>query len=509
MKRFRDWSLGWKLSILPLLTGLGICLIGLLILMNVERKAVEEALDIQSTFARLEVQLNLIGAQIKADSITFIRTEDFRQALADNYETYQQLSNNSQLAKDLSLAAITPKFQQLSTSLNSLTSQTPLAAQQSLIQQEARALMQALSQHHQAMLAQNDIGVRTLFWLAIAATIIAAIIAILLVAPPLQRTTKTITSLRQASIDIGEGRDEADVPIDSDDELGQLVQAFNHMHTQLREHETNTQEMLKELEEAKETAEKARQLQAEFLSNMSHELRTPMHAILNFANIGESKAERAPREKSRHYFSRIAISGRRLLNLLDDLLDMAKLEAGQMNFQIATSDLKDTVENAVAELEPLLRGRSLKIKKYSTEVDTAARFDPDKIFQVITNLLSNAIKFSPEGKTITISYHADTLKQGRRRSDTGRLSALRIIVSDEGAGIPEEELEQVFDKFFQSSRTKTGAGGTGLGLAICKEIIEKHGGTIQAENNEKTGCSFSFLLPREPSIISVEHAPTE
>jgi signal transduction histidine kinase len=124
---------------------------------------------------------------------------------------------------------------------------------------------------------------------------------------------------------------------------------------------------------------------------------------------------------------------------------------------------------------------------------TTAWFDPDKLIQVIRNLLSNAAKFTPAGKTISFVFQEACIAQ----QDGREIAALELIVADQGIGIPHDELESVFDKFVQSSKTKTGAGGTGLGLAISSEIVAQHGGKLYARNNDDGGASFHLLLPRK------------
>jgi signal transduction histidine kinase len=115
----------------------------------------------------------------------------------------------------------------------------------------------------------------------------------------------------------------------------------------------------------------------------------------------------------------------------------------------------------------------------------------------VRNLLSNAIKFTPQGKNLFIDFQVSSLKLGKRSTDAQTVPALACTIRDQGVGIPEDELDAVFDKFVQSSKTRTGAGGTGLGLAICKEIIEGHGGSITAQNNAEGGAAFTFILPLE------------
>ena len=261
------------------------------------------------------------------------------------------------------------------------------------------------------------------------------------------------------------------------------------------------------LEEAKIAVEKASLAKSEFLANMSHELRTPMHAILSFADMGLEKFETAPREKLQHYYLRIHESGDRLLLLLNDLLDLSKMESGHMEFDLQENDIVKVVDSAATELGELLQQKSLKLEVEETEVGTVACFDHDKLLQVMRNLLANAIKFTPEGRGIIVSFGETGLPADLQKPDTDIMPALSVMVSDQGVGIPEHELEQVFDKFVQSSKTKSGAGGTGLGLAICREIIEGHNGNIQAKNNLQGGATFTFVIPyrtktRESDAVS-------
>jgi signal transduction histidine kinase len=209
--------------------------------------------------------------------------------------------------------------------------------------------------------------------------------------------------------------------------------------------------------------------------------------------MGGEKVGQAPEEKLQRYFSRIEESGKRLLVMLNDLLDLSKLEAGKMNFIVAEGDLSSIVDKVVGEFQALLNEYQLRLLIEPSAVSTNACFDADRMFQVVSNLISNAVKFSSHNGVITVTFNDDTLVQ----PDGREIEALRLSVSDQGIGIPQDELESVFDKFVQSSETNTGAGGTGLGLAICKQIIEQHGGRIYAENNDDVGTSFHLIVPRQ------------
>lgn len=278
---------------------------------------------------------------------------------------------------------------------------------------------------------------------------------------------------------------------------------------ELRQHRDHLQELVEArtsaLERALVEASSANQAKSEFLANMSHELRTPMHAILSFSGLGMERAGNPGQEKLRQYFERIRQSAERLLALVNDLLDLSRLEARRRLPAPSRIDVMALINRAGSHLESLLLNKGVRLTVQNAASDTWLHADESMLERVIHNLLANAIKFSPEQGEIVISLSDTQLPGGRRATDRASMPALSVAFADSGIGIPEEEMESIFEKFVQSSRTKTGAGGTGLGLAICREIVHAHRGTIMAINNPAGGATFTCILPREVRTEAGEH----
>lgn len=277
------------------------------------------------------------------------------------------------------------------------------------------------------------------------------------------------------------------------------------MQQELAEHREHLEVLVRdrteELHQAVEVANAANRAKSEFLANMSHELRTPMHAIISFSKMGLSRIDRVSKEKLAQYFQRVNNSAERLLALLNDLLDLSKLEAGKMSVNSVATDMASIIEELKQEFSALTEERAIAFVLENESKHTHIQIDPVRILQVLRNLLSNAIKFSPDGSQITL------------RTEDVDISAerwLKISLIDQGVGIPDAELVSVFDKFVQSSKTNSGAGGTGLGLAISQQIVESHGGTIKALSNQTgSGVTLEILLPNPVEAVAAEPPPHE
>ena len=231
---------------------------------------------------------------------------------------------------------------------------------------------------------------------------------------------------------------------------------------------------------ARDAALEASQAKSEFIANVSHELRTPLQSILGFSEIGALRGREQPRLGE--LFNDVHRAGQRMLSLVNDLLDLSKIERGMEPIQPERVDLRPLALEIIRELAPLLGARQLLLDARLGDDELPLMADPLRLQQLLRNLLANAIRFSPIGGCIELAA----------RHESGEV---RVQVLDRGPGIPPDELEQIFEAFVQSSATKNGAGGTGLGLAICRRIAEAHGGRIWAANREGGGAVITLVLP--------------
>lgn len=273
------------------------------------------------------------------------------------------------------------------------------------------------------------------------------------------------------------------------DEHGQLRHAFAFF-TDIAAQKQVERTLIK----AKEEAETISLAKSTFLANMSHELRTPMHAILSYSELGLVKTNTAEPAKLEQYFSRIQTSGKRLLALLNDLLDMSKLEAGKMRYNKQKQDLRETAHLAVGELLGLLKNKHVELVHTEGETPLLAEFDQLRMIQVMVNLLGNAIKFTHINTRIELTAVAEArLCNGKH--------AVGYTLRDHGPGVAEADRQTIFNLFNQSSSAELNKGGTGLGLAICRQILQDHQGEISVANHPEGGAIFTVLIPAaEPEL---------
>jgi signal transduction histidine kinase len=303
-----------------------------------------------------------------------------------------------------------------------------------------------------------------------------------------------IISIIGAIAKIAEGDTEVEIPMTKmRDEVGTIAKAAQIF-------KINTREIV----QAKQRAEAANTAKTDFLANMSHELRTPMHAILSYSKLGldRLKGDKDP-EKLEKYLFNIHSGGERLLKLLNNLLDLARLESGKMKSTFEEISISEIISKVISELSALFEEKQIKIKSFEKLSNTSLVGDKQLITQLLINIFSNAFKFSSKASEISCTLE-DTLYE----FESSVHPAIMISIADQGVGIPESEIESIFDKFIQSSKTKQGGGGTGLGLAICLDIVRLHNGKIWAENNPDLGAVFKIILPRDFKEISTEQTIT-
>jgi PAS domain S-box-containing protein len=237
----------------------------------------------------------------------------------------------------------------------------------------------------------------------------------------------------------------------------------------------------RELEARNREVERANQLKSEFLASMSHELRTPLHTIIGFSELLSEELEGPLNPKQQRFMNHIHTDSLHLLELINDILDISKIESGRIQLRRETFDLTRALEEILSSVRPQAAAKSIAVET-SVSIPTAIFADRLRVKQVLFNLLSNALKFTPAGGKIRIE---------------GALmdSFLQISVSDTGIGIPKEQHQAVFDKFYQVGATTKGVReGTGLGLAITKALVEEHGGRIWLESQPGKGSSFTFTI---------------
>ncbi len=297
--------------------------------------------------------------------------------------------------------------------------------------------------------------------------------------------------LQETAEKVSEGNLNIRSDIQTRDEFQQLSETLNTMLSNLQNNEDqlrtinrNLDLKLNQLAESNLALYESNRLKNEFLANVSHELRTPLNSILGFAELLSDAMGKAADNKNQRYVQNIARSGKHLLDLINDLLDLAKIEAGRMEVRVEPLSLPDLFEGLAGILRPLLTPNELSIVESIARDVPIIHTDPAKLQQVLYNFLSNAIKFSPKGGVVTL---AATRVDGER---------IRIAVVDRGPGIDPSQHGIIFEKFRQidSSMTRQHSG-TGLGLAISKELTQLLQGQIGVDSAVGQGATFWIIIP--------------
>lgn len=274
------------------------------------------------------------------------------------------------------------------------------------------------------------------------------------------RISKPLKEINNAARIIAGGKFQQRLNITSNDEIGELAESFNHMVAGL---------------------EKLEEMRRGFIANVSHELRTPMTSIRGF--IGGILDGTIPDEKHEYYLGIVRDEINRLNRLVNDLLDLARIEAGEMNFKFIDFDINELIRRSIIKLEGQIVSKEINVEADFEEDETIVSADQDSIERVIINLLHNAIKFTPEEGKISIST---SLKKDK----------VLITIEDNGIGIDKNEIGMIWDRFYKSDKSRSkDKTGTGLGLSIVKNIINEHGQNISVESDHGKGTKFIFTLP--------------
>jgi len=301
-----------------------------------------------------------------------------------------------------------------------------------------------------------------------------------------RRMVTPIRAIQAGAARIGAGALDQRIDVRTSDELEALADEFNSMAAQLQESyadlERKVSDRTQELATANERLDEASRHKSQFLANMSHELRTPLNGILGLTEMILDKIYGEVPEKIRSALEDVEASGRHLLGLINDVLDLSKIEAGQMTLALHEYSMREVVQAVSTAMQPLAAAKNLPLKVTIPPDLPPGKGDQRRIAQVLMNLVGNAIKFAETGEVLVEVGNAD--------------GSFLLSVSDTGPGIAPADQERIFEEFQQgdgsSSRSK---GGTGLGLTIAKRIIEMHGGRIWVESKMGMGSTFTFTLP--------------
>jgi signal transduction histidine kinase len=308
---------------------------------------------------------------------------------------------------------------------------------------------------------------------------------------------KPVMHLKEVSDAISRGNLDRRADIRTGDEFEELSQAYNRMlrhlvavQEELRQVNTALDTKVDELAQANMQLFELNNIKNEFMATMTHELRTPLNSILGFSDVlaGADNLN----EKQQRYVKNIQTSGKDLLTLVNDILDLAKIEAGKMDLHIVEFSIGDLVERLSGMLRPLAERRNIEL---TCEIDSRLPLlvqDSGKIQQIVYNLLSNAVKFTPEGGRVQLN--ANYLDE----------AAFELVVEDTGVGIPLEDQETIFEKFRQGNTTLAGGqspltrefAGTGLGLSIVRELSKLLGGDVKLSSELGKGSKFTVWLPQ-------------
>jgi signal transduction histidine kinase len=319
---------------------------------------------------------------------------------------------------------------------------------------------------------ENNQASRTYRWVVIGFAVGSTGLAILLGYAVSMSLVRPVLLMDERLRQIASGDFSRQVDVPNRDELGTLAENLNKTNRELRD--------------LYQSLQAANRNKSEFLANASHELRTPLNAIIGFSGFLRRRMFGELNEKQAEYVEDIYTSGNHLLSLINDLLDLAKVEAGRIELEVRPFDLPAAVLGAAALVKERATNHGIRVELCVDERLGTFSGDERKLKQIILNLLSNAVKFTPDGGRIGVS--AEPIAGG-----------VRVSVSDTGVGIRPEDQQAVFEEFRQVGDDAHKREGTGLGLTLTKRLVELHGGTIRLESEAGKGSTFTFDIAEKPS----------
>ncbi|WP_366923330.1 cell wall metabolism sensor histidine kinase WalK [Metallumcola ferriviriculae] len=297
--------------------------------------------------------------------------------------------------------------------------------------------------------------------LILIAAIITSIFAVLIGYFMSRRISSPLQEISHAALQMADGDFNKQVTVNSEDEIGRLAESFNYMAQQLQQLED---------------------MRREFIANVSHELRSPLTSIKGFVS---GMLDGTINGSDQHRYLQIVSSEtNRLSRLVNDLLDLARIEAGKVELSWQRVELNRLLRGVILKFIPRVEEKQLEVSLDTKEDEVWVTTDPDRLEQIIVNLLDNALRFTPSGKSITVAVESKAEK-------------ILISVEDEGTGIPPEQLKDIWERFHKADKARTRSkGGTGLGLAIVKKLVQAMDETITVESEQGQGSRFTFTVSK-------------